>query len=87
MLPICCLDRLAIEAKLSWSQDPLSTCTATYVDLFGFHSGLEDREAQIINFFLGGGGGRVSDEVKTLGKALPPLNDRLATKDSQYIYM
>ena len=33
-----------------------------------------------VPFFLGGGGGGregVSNEVKTLGKALPLLNDRL----------
>ena len=55
----------------SGSQDPPPPPTAQIYTLgnYRFHSGLEDREAKKWQFLLGG----VSEKVKTLGQALPPL--------------
>ena len=36
------------------------------------------------NSFLGEGGGRVSEEVETLGEALPPLNYQLPRTVKNY---
>ena len=53
------------------------------VDLFGFHSGSEDREA----FFEGAGKEGVSKEVETLGEALPSSFKFSTTKDSQELFL
>ena len=61
----------------------------TNVDLFGFHSGLDDREVRKCLFFWGGGGGGgggrgVSEEVKILGEASPL---KLSTTKGSQKYM